>query len=92
MTLGGILDCVESGDTVTFQVKDDAYQTINQKQHLFRLIKSLDGPFDEVSASYKTGARVDYNAYKNVAALIEHMMADFYEKQFCDILKVTLTQ
>ena len=51
---------------------------------------SFGGPVEAVSASYKTGARLDYNDYKNVAALIEFMMGDFYEKQFCDILKVMI--
>jgi len=90
MALGGILTCEAKGEDVAFQVKADAYTTIKQKQHLMKLVMSLGGPFEEVSAGFKTGARADYNDYKDVAALIEFMMADFYEGQFCDILKVII--
>ena len=88
LTLGGILTCDQMDSDSMFQVKDDAYTVLEQKRGMFGLVASIGGPVDEVSAGFKTGNPVDYNAFKNFAALIENLMADFYEKQLCDILQV----
>jgi len=89
MALGGILTCDAKGDDFVFQVKNEVYTTIKQRQHSMKLVMALGGASAKVSAGFKTGAGVHYSAYKDAAAIIEFMMADFYEKLFCGILKVS---
>ena len=89
MTLGSILTCDQINCDPMFQVKEDALKVLEEKREMFGLVASLAGPIDQVSAGFKTGSSVDYNAYKNVAALSENQRTDFYEHHLCDIIKVS---
>jgi len=83
MTLGGILDCEDD----LFQVKPDAYDFITTQKENIDLTASVGEQLPKVSAAFKTGHGVTYNSYRNVASLIEALMADFYENKIGSVLK-----
>jgi len=89
MTLAGIIEYNSDSDDAIFQAKDGISSLISDKINMIKVMKSICGPVDQVSTGFKTGERVDYNAYENVAVLIENLMIEFYEEQFCEILKVS---
>jgi len=86
MTLGGIIESADNPSGMQFRVRADALAAIQKSEPMFKLLKSVAEPIDKITETFKTGERMDYNDYKNVAAIIENLLADFYEHHLCKVI------